>query len=89
MLEYYKLEKSFEGSITLEGSDEGFIPIKGEAGRKEIKKDPLTVLIDKINTMFGTQFTEMDKVLMQIENDYASQEKWHSYAANNDKKTFM
>lgn len=89
LLEYYKLEKSFEGSITLEGSDEGFIPIKGEAGRKEIKKDPLTVLIDKINTMFGTQFTEMDKVLMQIENDYASQEKWHSYAANNDKKTFM
>lgn len=89
LLEYYKLEKDFEGSITLEGSAEGFTPIKGEAGRKEIKKDPLTVLIDKINTIFGTQFTEMDKVLMQIENDYASEEQWQSYAANNDKKTFM
>lgn len=89
LLEYYKLEKDFEGSITLEGSAEGFTPIKGETGRKEIKKDPLTLLIDKINTIFGTQFTEMDKVLMQIENDYASEEQWQSYAANNDKKTFM
>ena len=89
LLEYYKLEKDFEGSINLEGSAEGFTPIKGEAGRKEIKKDPLTVLIDKINTIFGTQCTEMDKVLMQIENDYASEEQWQSYAANNDKKTFM
>ena len=26
---------------------------------------------------------------MQMENDYASQEKWQSYAWNNDFKTFM
>jgi len=28
-------------------------------------------------------------VLLQIENDYATQEKWQSYAQNNDRKTFM
>ena len=42
------------------------------------KKDPLTVIIDKINEKYGTHFTEMDKVLVQMENDYANQEKWQS-----------
>ena len=88
-LEYYRLEKDFEGGITLESTPEGFRPITGEAGRKEKKRDPLTVIIDKINEKYGTNFTEMDKVLLQMENDYAAQDKWHSYAKNNDRNTFM
>lgn len=89
LLEYYRLEKDFEGEIELESSEEGFMPITGEAGRREKKRDPLTVIIEKINERYGTAFTEMDKVLIQIENDYASQVKWRSYAQNNDFKTFM
>ena len=89
LLEYYKLEKDFEGSIELEGTDGGFVPISGEAGHKEKKKDPLTAIINKINEKYGTAFTEMDKVLVQMENDYANQEKWQSYAKNNDRSTFM
>lgn len=89
LLEYYKLEKDFDGSIQLEATEEGFTPITGEAGRREKKKDPLTVIIDKINVKYGTEFTEMDKVLLQIENDYAAQDKWKSYAKGNDFKTFM
>ena len=89
LLEYYRLEKDFEGGIQLERAPEGFRPITGEAGRKEKKRDPLTVIIDKINEKYGTNFTEMDKVLLQMENDYAAQDKWHSYARNNDRKTFM
>lgn len=89
MLEYYRLEKDFEGSIGLTGSPEGFQPITGEAGRKEKKKDPLTVIIEKINEKFGTNFTQMDKVLLQIENDYATDDRWQGYAASNDRKTFM
>ena len=88
-LEYYRLEKGFEGNITLESTEGGFTPITGEAGRKEKKKDALTVLIEAINTRYGTEFTEMDKVLMQMGNDYAAQEQWHSYAENNDRNTFM
>ena len=75
LLEYYKLEKDFEGSIKLEPTEEGFTPITGEAGRREKKKNPLTVIISKINEKYGTTFTEMDKVLLQIENDYAAQDK--------------
>ena len=89
LLEYYRLEKDFEGAIELESTEGGFTPITGDAGRREQKKDPLTVLIDKINDRYGTNFTEMDKVLVQMENDYASQAKWQSYARNNDRKTFM
>lgn len=88
-LEYYRLEKEFEGSIKLDGTEEGFQPITGEAGRAERKKDPLTAIIEKINKKYGTSFTEMDKVLLQIENDYAAEEKWRSYAQSNDLKTFM
>ena len=89
LLEYYRLEKDFEGGIQLESTPEGFRPITGEAGRREKQRDPLTVIIDKINEKYGTNFTEMDKVLLQMENDYAAQDKWHSYAQNNDRKTFM
>ena len=82
-------KKNFEGNIGLEGTEEGFHPITGEAGRREKKKTQLTILIEKINEKYGTNFTEMDKVLLQLENDYASEEKWQSYARNNDHKTFF
>lgn len=88
LLEYYRLEKDFEGSIELEPTAEGFRPITGEAGRKDKQKNPLTVIIDKINERYGTNFTEMDKVLSQIQQDYEAQDKWHGYAQNNDYKTF-
>lgn len=89
LLEYYKLEKKFEGSIELESTEGGYMPVSGDAGHREVKKDPLTVIIEKINERYGTHFTEMDKVLVQMENDYAKQEKWQSYARNNDRSTFM
>lgn len=89
LLEYYRLEKSFEGSIELEGREGGIGPVSGEAGHREIKKDPLTVIIDRINERFGADFTEMDKVLSQMENDCAKQEKWQDRAKNNDKETFL
>ena len=76
--------QDFEGPIELESTEGGYTPISGDSGHREPKKDPLTVIIDKINEKYGTHFTEMDKVLVQMENDYANQEKWQSYAKNND-----
>lgn len=89
LLEYYRLEKNFDGEINLEPSQTGFRAITGEAGRKEKKKDPLTDLIDTVNKKYGTNFTDMDKVLLQIQNDYASKPQWKNYARNNDHNTFM
>ena len=88
LMEYYRLEKEFSGSVVLEENEGGFGGITGEAGAKQIKRDTLTQIIDKINDKFGTKFTEMDKVLEQMENDYKSDEKWINYAQNNDEKTF-
>ncbi len=89
MLEYYKLEKGFEGSITLEATQDGATGIKGETGKKEKKKDPLTILIDQINERFGTEFTEMDKVAMQMQQDWVKNKTNINYASSNDKATFM
>lgn len=89
LLEYYRLEKTLRAVIELEASDEGLKPSTGEVGRKEKKKDTQIIIIDKINEKYGTSFTEKDKVLLQIENDYDMQDKWRSYAQNNDFKTIM
>ena len=56
---------------------------------KQGQENMLRSLMNKINEKYGTHFTEMDKVLVQMENDYANQGKWQSYAKNNDRATFM
>ncbi len=88
-LEFYRLKKDFEGEITLEATPAGVGTIKGEGGSREPKKDPLTVIIENINSRFGTEFTEMDKVLLQMENDMAKDQKWADYAHNCDEPTFL
>ncbi len=88
-LEYYKLEKAFDGSIELAEPEAGFTPITGESGKKEKKLDKLTAIINTINERFGTHFKDMDKVLKQIQNDFMEDGNWKSYAQNNDPKTFM
>ncbi len=88
LLEYYTLKKEFEGDIKLEASKDGMKPITGDAGRRETKKDPLTVIIENINERFGTEFTEMDKVLQQLQNDMAKEKKWSDWARSTDEPTF-
>ncbi len=51
--------------------------------------DEKILIIEPPCEKYGTDFTEMDKVLLQIENDYAAKENWEGYAKNNDFKTFM
>ncbi|MBO4302025.1 hypothetical protein J5839_01600, partial [Methanosarcinaceae archaeon] len=88
-LEYYRLRKNFEGSISLESVSAGFAPISGNAGRSERQKNFLAEIIEEINQKYGTEFTEMDKVLLQIENDYAKDEKLKNYAVDNDFRMFI
>ena len=89
LLEFVRLVQLAEQRIALTGDVQGFRPVTGDAGRREKKKDPLTVSIDRINEKHGTNFTEMDKVLLQIENDYATDSKWQGYAQHSDVNTFM
>ena len=88
LLEYYRLEKEFEGSISLAGTEGGLGGIKGEAGARPKQSDSLTDIIEAINEKFGTNFTEMDKVLEQIQADFLADEKLVRFAKNNDEAMF-
>ena len=88
MMEYYRLEKEFAGSISLEGSEGGLGGIKGEAGARVKKSNSLAEIIAAINEKFGTEFTEMDKVLEQIQADFLADEKLVSFAKSNDEAMF-
>ena len=88
LLEYYRLEKEFDGSISLSGNEGGLGGIKGEAGARPKKSNSLAEIIAAINEKFGTNFTEMDKVLEQIQEDFLADEKLVSFAQNNDEAMF-
>lgn len=88
LLEYYKLEKEFDGSISLSGLEGGIGGINGEAGARPKKSNSLAEIIAAINEKFGTNFTEMDKVLEQIQEDFLADDKLVSFAQNNDEAMF-
>ena len=87
-LQYYRVQKIFEGSITLEQSDP--LPNKIHPGKpkSEEEKAPLSELIDKINEKFGTEFTNIDKVLEQIVSDMDANEELRTQARNNSQEHF-
>ena len=87
LLDKYKLEKDFDGSIFLSESPEIYAA-KGNIGGKDKKKEPLSVIIEKINERFGTNFSEMDKVLAQLTQDFMADERLVKLAKNNPQSTF-
>jgi len=87
LLDKYRLEKDFEGSIIVSESPELF-PAKGTIGGKEKKKEYLSVIIEKINERFGTSFSEMDKVLLQLTEDFMADDRLVDLAKNNPQSTF-
>lgn len=88
VLEYYKIEKSFTGSIELEKTEGMVSAIKGGSGGKEQKKDPLSVIIEKFNERFGTEWSEADKVLMQLESRLLKSDQLLGLGKSPDRKTF-
>ena len=64
-LEYYRLEKTFEGAIALQ---EKKVALEPEQVKKSVvmntKKDPLETIIEAINEAYKGAFTEADRVLI-------------------------
>lgn len=88
LLEYYKLQKTAEGNITLEKT-EGVVPgIKGGVGSGSKEKGSLSEILDKFNKKFGTTFTEQDKVLAQLKADMMKNEQMANSAKSGDKTAF-
>ena len=89
LLEYYKLQKTADGKITLQ-EEKGVVPPvvgTGTAGSNK-EKDTLSGIIDKFNKKFGTSFTEQDKVLAQLKADMMQNEQMVNSAKSGDKTAF-
>lgn len=76
-LEYYKLEETFAGSITLDKSVGGeYEPATmKKGGSKNTKKSQLDEVIEKFNEFFAGEITEGDKILAGILMDKMSQDE--------------
>jgi len=88
VLQYYRVQKIFEGSIALEQGED--LPNSKFAGTKKSdeEKAPLSELIEKLNERFGTEFGDMDKVLEQFVADMEKDENLRTQARNNSKEHF-
>ncbi|MBP7187391.1 MAG: type I restriction endonuclease subunit R [Ruminococcus sp.] len=63
-LEYYKLQKSFEGAIQLEKLTGIYEPAKQKAPGGLQKKTPLDEILEQINEKYKGRFTDADKVII-------------------------
>ena len=68
-MEYYKLQKTFEGAIQLDNKYGVYVPAKqkGKTGLK--KKSTLDEIIEKINEKYKGKFTEADRVILGALHD--------------------
>ena len=65
-LEYYKLQKTFQGSIELQEEPGVHKPAKGRDAASPEEKKPLDEIIEKINEQYKGEFTEGDKVMIAV-----------------------
>lgn len=88
-LEYYKLQKTFEGSIELKETKGVYKPAKHKGAMGGDKKEPLDEIIEKINEKFKGAFTEGDKVLLNaLHTKLLSDKKLTKMARSSDPQIF-
>lgn len=93
-LEYYRLQKTSEGSIALKAEDESTLRSATEIGikrptSKKNEKVHLSELIDVLNEKFGTDFDEADKLFFdQIEAELILDENLVEQAKTNPLDNF-
>ena len=71
-LQYYRLQKAYEGSIVME-KDDGTLKGKtsGTGAPPDDEKETLSLILQRLNERLGMEFTGEDKVLEQIVQDLA------------------
>ena len=68
-LEYFKLQKTFEGEINLQNLNGEYVPAaqKGAAGQQ--KKSTLDEILERVNDKYKGKFTEGDRVMIGALHD--------------------
>ena len=88
-LEYYKLEKTFDGTIELEDSSGVYKPANAKTVTKPEEKKPLDEIIEKINEQYKGTFTEADRVLVDaLRNRLMGDTKLQKMAQSSDPQIF-
>ncbi|MBR5705029.1 MAG: type I restriction endonuclease subunit R [Deltaproteobacteria bacterium] len=89
-LEYYKLQKTFEGAITLAEEPGVYLPAGTTGEGKPEEKKPLDEIIERINEQYKGEFTESDKVLLnELRNRLMDDPKLRSKARSSDPLIFV
>lgn len=68
-LEYYKLQKTFEGAIQLENKDGQYVPAKEKGAAGKQQRSTLDEILEKINEKYKGKFTEGDRVMLGALHD--------------------
>ena len=88
-LEYYKLQKTFEGEIELEQAKGVYEPASAKSNSSPEEKKPLEEIIDKINEQYKGDFTEGDRVMLfAIKNKMDKDENLKNAAQTSDPRIF-
>lgn len=89
-LEFYKLQQTFKGDITLIDQSGEYIPAKGKGAATPEQKEPLEEVIQKINELFGGEFGERDRVIIYALHDKLKEDKkLQKVAQTSDPKIFQ
>ena len=89
-LEYYKLQKTFQGEIVLEEAKTVYVPAKHKGVKGMDEKTPLDEVIAKINEKYKGNFTEGDKVILSALKDrLLSDRKLRRMAQSSDPQIFV
>ena len=91
-LQYYRLQKTNETNIVMEHQTEYALQPGAEAGIRIAleEKVQLSEIVDNINSKFGTEFTEADRLLFdQVGLDLMNDEAIIKQAKNNTLDNFM
>jgi len=88
-LEYYKLQKTFEGPIRLQEESTVFVPASAKGAISPEEKQPLDEIIEKINEQYKGAFTDGDKVLLTaLREKLMGDAKLQSMARTSDPQIF-
>lgn len=88
-LEYYKLQKTFAGTILLAKVKGSLEPAKQKGAAGQEQKEPLAEIIEKINQRYKGQFTAGDRVLLTaLHSKLLSNKKLRNMAKSSDPQIF-
>lgn len=88
-LEYYKLQKTFEGEIHLEHLDGQYVPATQKAAQGRQQKSTLDEILEKINEKYKGEFTDADRVMIDaLHAKLISDKKLESSARTADPRIF-